>query len=994
MATKRSYQLKFGINDSEVAEQLANIDKSLKNTHSEAKLLKTALSNGWDAEKWVQAKQTAAKAVEDTAKKVELLKQRLREMEADGSAETNADQFRALQKEILAAENAAAKAKAELQKINALRMEEIAKQLESVEQKLTSIGKTMTVAVTTPIVAGGTAAVAAYSDMAESINKVETAFGSAAGGVMDFSEKTLTTYGIAKSTALDMAAGFGDMATSMGYSQSAAADMAQELVGLAGDLASFKNISLGEAQTALTAIFTGETESLKRLGVVMTEVNLNEYALANGIKTKYNEMTQAEKVQLRYQYVMENTANSQGDFAKTSESTANQLRILQESLKELAAVAGEEVAPMVTPIIAKLNDMIQSIGELDDGTKKAIVQAATFAATLGPLLTVTGKMTGGVATLVTACKKLKPALTAATASQTALNAAQSASPAGALAKVISVLVSILGSAAITAALTAEKTETLSDKIEKTVENYEDAIAAIDESTTSQEAEVAIVERLAERYDDLNGKVGEDESKKAELASVVEQINSKLGTEISLIDEETGQYSLSTEEIRKNIQARKDLIEAQAYEKKALEAKDAMIELESQMIEAYGTDDVDTLKKMAEQFDEGASKAAEEHRAMQNYLQEHGLAGLPEMEAATNWLDDIFGWSKVEALKSEGETAAEIRKAVSEYEELSKKFDEYYKKSSTTTGGNEDGGGNKDDPFKKLREELAAREAAAAAEEARKKAAEAAEKAAKEAAEAAEKAAKEEAAAAEKAAKEATAAAEKAAEEERKKVEEQRDKELADIEWYYNSRQISQQEYLKRIAAFRDKWFEEDTEEWRRYTLQIAQMQEEIAEAEARAQEERVKAYQEASDAIVSAAEEEANAKIKAIDEELAARNRLKEEREQERRLQEAMAELAFTRDEDSRASLKREIASLQESIAEQQIAVAAESEKSRIQAEVAQIKALAEQRVQSVSAAVLGTQQAAANPYLPSFVVNAQGLTVEQAADMIERAYKRIMYGR
>ena len=128
-----------------------------------------------------------------------------------------------------------------------------------------------------------------------------------------------------------MASLFGDMGTSMGLPTDAAAKMSMSLTGLAGDLASFKNLSLDEVQTALAGVFTGETESLKRLGIVMTETNLDAYALANGFGKTTNEMTQAEKVQLRYAYIMEMTKNAQGDYARTADGTANSIRTFQES---------------------------------------------------------------------------------------------------------------------------------------------------------------------------------------------------------------------------------------------------------------------------------------------------------------------------------------------------------------------------------------------------------------------------------------------------------------------------------------------------------------------------------------------------------------------------------------------------------------------------------------------------------------------------------------
>lgn len=171
--------------------------------------------------------------------------------------------------------------------------------------------------------------------------------------------------------------------------------------------------------------------------------------MAQGIETSTKSMDQAQKTALRMQYVLENTKNAQGDFARTSDSSSNQLRILTESLKELAAIAGQELIPIITPIIQKLNSIIQSIGELDDGTKEIITKVAVFAASFGPLLSVSGKMVSVVTAMITAYKALKAAQAAATAGQTALNVAMSANPAGAIAAAVGVLISVLGSLAIT-----------------------------------------------------------------------------------------------------------------------------------------------------------------------------------------------------------------------------------------------------------------------------------------------------------------------------------------------------------------------------------------------------------------------------------------------------------------------------------------------------------------------------------------------------------------
>ncbi len=285
---------------------------------------------------------------------------------------------------------------------------------------LTAVGKTASVAFSVPILGASAAAFKLASDVEEAINKVEVAFGESADDVKAWSDTTLESFGIAKGSALDMAALFGDMATSMQIPQAEAAKMSKSLVGLAGDMASYKNISQDVASNALKAIFTGETESLKNLGVVMTQTNLEAYALSKGIQTNIKDMTEAEKVQLRYSFVLDRTKNSQGDFARTLESPANQMRVFSEGVKELGANFGQYVVPVFTPIIAGVNDLVKSFGELEDGTKQFIVTAGLMVAAVGPLLLVIGKVTTSVSGLIGFFSPLLTTTTATTAANAGL----------------------------------------------------------------------------------------------------------------------------------------------------------------------------------------------------------------------------------------------------------------------------------------------------------------------------------------------------------------------------------------------------------------------------------------------------------------------------------------------------------------------------------------------------------------------------------------------
>lgn len=532
----------------QLTSQLEDADAALDTTGAKLDSVRSKLERNWDAKQFDQAQELAQQAITQTEAKAELLRQKLAAMEELGTEKTSAE-YQRLEKQLVETEAAAEQAHKQLQSINQIRLDHLNKGLDEAARRLSTAGNALTAGLTVPLAAAGVASVNFSSDMQEAINKVEVAFGGAADSVKEWSSTTLNSIGLAQGTALDMAALFGDMATSMGYSQDAAAQMSMALVNLAADLASFKNIGIDQASTALKSIFTGETESLKELGVVMTQANLEAYALAEGYTTAYTAMDQAQQVAVRYQYVLANTQNAQGDFARTSDSTANQLRIFRESLKEAAATAGDELLPVITPIIGKLNELIQTFGDLDEGTQKAVVQTGLFLAALGPMLKVTGGITTAVKAGITVYQTLRTvmaantaATTAATAAQTGLNAAMAANPVGLLVTAIGTLLAVLGSFAVSAALTAESTDTLASSINEARQAYEDTRAELQESQASTLSMVDALARLAEEEHKTS-------AEKAAMLELVEQLNEAVPSLSLAYDAQTDSLNLTAEAIR-------------------------------------------------------------------------------------------------------------------------------------------------------------------------------------------------------------------------------------------------------------------------------------------------------------------------------------------------------------------------------------------------------------------------------------------------------------
>lgn len=202
------------------------------------------------------------------------------------------------------------------------------------------------------------------SDLAEVQNVVDSTFGSgskAQRAINDFAKNAATQFGLSETMAKRYAGTFGAMSKAFGFADDAAAEMSTTLTGLAGDVASFYNITQDEAYTKLKSVFTGETESLKDLGVVMTQAALDQYALANGFGRTTSAMTEQEKVALRYRFVMDKLSTASGDFARTSGSWANQVRLLKLQFESLCAVIGETLIQVLTPAIRALNSFMGAL---------------------------------------------------------------------------------------------------------------------------------------------------------------------------------------------------------------------------------------------------------------------------------------------------------------------------------------------------------------------------------------------------------------------------------------------------------------------------------------------------------------------------------------------------------------------------------------------------------------------------------------------------------
>ena len=216
----------------------------------------------------------------------------------------------------------------------------------------------------------GKEAIQTASDIQEVQNVVDVTFGDNAAAIESWANTARSQFGLTELQAKQYTSTMGAMLKSMGIGESDVYGMSTAMAGLAADMASFYNLDFDEAFNKIRSGISGETEPLKQLGINMSVANLEAYALSQGITKAYESMSQAEQATLRYNYLMQVTADAQGDFARTSDGLANSWRQFKTNMSSIVASIGEAVLPVVNDAINAIGDMIDSFGSLPRSLSK------------------------------------------------------------------------------------------------------------------------------------------------------------------------------------------------------------------------------------------------------------------------------------------------------------------------------------------------------------------------------------------------------------------------------------------------------------------------------------------------------------------------------------------------------------------------------------------------------------------------------------------------
>lgn len=268
----------------------------------------------------------------------------------------------------------------------------------------------------------GKSAIGFGSDITEIENVVDVSFGSMADEAYKFASTAKEQFGLSELAAKQYSGTMMAMMKSSGVAQDAASKMSISLAGLAGDIASFYNIDTDTAFQKIRSGISGEIEPLRQLGINLSVANMEAYALSRGITTSYNAMSQAEKVALRYNYLMSTTGDVQGDFTRTSGTWANQVRLLTLNFQSLSAVIGQGLIAGILPAIQALNALMSKLmqaanafrnfmyvlmGKKLKGSQSGV---SDIVSNLGGIETAGDDASSGLDDATSSAKKLKKAL--------------------------------------------------------------------------------------------------------------------------------------------------------------------------------------------------------------------------------------------------------------------------------------------------------------------------------------------------------------------------------------------------------------------------------------------------------------------------------------------------------------------------------------------------------------------------------------------------------
>lgn len=274
------------------------------------------------------------------------------------------------------------------------------KKLQDVGSNLRGLGTKMTAFSTVPLVGLATGFVKLASDAEETTSKFNVVFGDLAGDMQDHVNDLAHSIGRSRTDLMGYAATIGDTLKPLGFSADATLEMSASVVDLSEDLASFNNLNTPDVVRDIQSALVGNTETLRKYGVVASQDAIIQEALNSGLIKNKNELDATTKAQAIFNILLKGTADAQGDALRTADGTANQMRALQSEFKALAEELGQIMIPIAQELIKHLRGMIDWFRGLSDEQKKAVLIVGAVVASIGPLLIILGTLASGLGVVI------------------------------------------------------------------------------------------------------------------------------------------------------------------------------------------------------------------------------------------------------------------------------------------------------------------------------------------------------------------------------------------------------------------------------------------------------------------------------------------------------------------------------------------------------------------------------------------------------------------
>lgn len=649
MASKKyGYMATIGADTSGLTSALQTVDSEAKKISSELREINNNLKfEDGGAVALQQKYDLLQQAIEQTTQKLEMLRSAEADVNAAAEAGTISEaNHRSFQRELDSTANKLARYQNELESVQTAlndmsssadsaaeeisevtdEVEDLGDAIEGAGQQTVTFGDILKANILSDLISAGIGKIKSgitdfvqqgielASNLTEVQNVVDVTFGSGAQEIYKWADAAAESFGMSSLAAQEYNGTMGAMLKSMGLTDDAILKMSTDMVGLAGDMASFYNLPVEQAFQKIRSGISGETEPLKQLGINMSVANLEAYALSQGIKTAYKEMTEAEKATLRYNYLMAQTADAQGDFARTSDSFANQQKILELQTQNLAAAFGEKLLPMVNDLTGTLNENMPSIGDKIEDVGDIVVGLFDFVIDhheailavitgIGTALAaqkgakVLGDVTGAAKDLFSTVKSGQGVMSALAAS---LNTQPWVLAVGAIAAVTMGLIALAKAA-------KEADTTLKENAEESVQKYEEQT----EKVSELEKELKEVRNRIEEIKSKGKLTLTDENELVLLQEENDKLSSQLEIEKEILETKRQQAALDAVELANGDKKKEGSV---AHVKSLISIYDyylrEQIRLEKAYKDAIEESDTKTAEKLQKQIQENERKKIE------------------------------------------------------------------------------------------------------------------------------------------------------------------------------------------------------------------------------------------------------------------------------------------------------------------------------------------------------------------------------------------------